>query len=285
MPSQPFRFKDRVALVTGAASGIGRALAEALAERGCHLALVDRDEHGLRDLREQLRPRRVRVSLHLLDLRDRDRVQGLPAEVLAAHQRADLLINNAGVALGGLFEQVSEEEFDWLLEINLQVPVRLTRAMLPILRASDDALIVNVSSVFGLVAPAGQVAYSTSKFGLRGFSDALRHELEGSTLSVCLVCPGGVATAIARHARLAAALDPALVEVGRRRMSAMLRLPPEQAARVILSGLEQRRARVLVGADARLASWLERLMPVAYWSILRRRLGLQALTSDRRPRS
>jgi len=281
MRSRLLRLENRVALITGAASGIGRALAEALAARGCHLALVDRDAKGLTGLREVLKDCGVRVSLHAFDLRDRAASAALPAQVLAAHAHIDLLINNAGVALGGLFEQVSEEEFDWLLDINLHAPVRLTRLLLPVLRGSDDACIVNVSSIFGLIAPVGQAAYSASKFGLRGFSDALRHELEGSTVGVCLVCPGGVATSIADNARLAAGLDPALVETGRRRMAAMLRLAPGEAAQAIVAGIERRRPRVLIGSDARVASWLERLMPVSYWRIVKRRLGVEAMTRDR----
>jgi len=285
MRSALYRLEGRVAVVTGAASGIGRALAQALAARRCHLALVDRDDEGLAALHQRLSRTGVRVTRHTLDLRDRVASAALAGAVLEAHARVDLLINNAGVALGGLFDQVSEDEFDWLLDINLHAPIRLTRQFLPTLRASDDACVVNVSSIFGLIAPVGQVAYSASKFGLRGFSDALRHELEGSTVGVCLVCPGGVATAIARNARLAAGLDPAQVDAGRERMSAMLRLAPDKAALVILTGIAQRRARVLVGADAKFASWLERLMPVGYWRLIRRRLGFEAMTrASMRPR-
>ena len=130
----------------------------------------------------------------------------LPARVRAAHGRADLLINNAGVALAGTFDQVSESDFDWLMEINFHAVVRMTRAFLPQLRASDDARIVNVSSVFGLISPPGQCAYCASKFAVRGFSNSLRHELAGTRVGVSVVHPGGVATAIARNARAAQAM-------------------------------------------------------------------------------
>ncbi|WP_229507616.1 SDR family oxidoreductase [Massilia sp. Dwa41.01b] len=192
---------NRVALVTGAGSGIGRATAVALARRGCHLALCDIDAAGLEESAWMLGTRGVRVTTHVLDVADREAVRALPPAIHAAHKRLDVLVNNAGVATGGSFEQVSEADFDWLMEINFGGVVRMTRAFLPLLRASDEARIVNVSSIYGIVSPPGQVAYSSSKFAVRGFSNALRHELEGSTVGVSVVHPGGVTTAIARSAR------------------------------------------------------------------------------------
>lgn len=191
------RLENRTAVVTGAASGIGRAIAISAAKRGCHLALVDRDHDGLEETRDLLAPHGVRVSLHSLDLTDRAGIAALPEAVLAQHEGVDLLVNNAGVALGGAFEDISEEDFDWLFEINVSAVVRMTRHFLPLLRLSPEARIVNISSLYGLIAPPGQTAYAASKFAVRGFSDALRHELAGSSIGVTVVHPGGVATAIA----------------------------------------------------------------------------------------
>jgi NAD(P)-dependent dehydrogenase (short-subunit alcohol dehydrogenase family) len=260
--------KNRVAVITGAGSGIGQATALSLARRGCHLALADIDEGGLARTQALALAAGVRVSSHRLDVANREAVAALPAVVLREHGRADLLVNNAGVALAGSFDQVSEADFDWLWEINFHGVVRMTRAFLPLLRASDDARFVNISSVFGLISPPGQCAYSASKFAVRGFSNALRHELAGTRVGVSVVHPGGVATAIARNARVAAGL--ASDEVRRRLGLAekLLRLPPERAGEIIVRGVERRRARILVGRDALIISLIERLFPVSYWRLL-----------------
>jgi NAD(P)-dependent dehydrogenase (short-subunit alcohol dehydrogenase family) len=181
--------KDRVAVITGAGSGIGRATALSLARRGCHLALADIHAAGLAETQAQVSRAGVRASSHHLDVANRETVAALPVDILATHGRVDLLVNNAGVALGGSFEQVSEADFDWLFEINFHGLVRMTRAFLPLLRASDDACIVNISSVFGLISPPGQSAYSASKFAVRGFSNALRLELAGTRVAVSVVHP------------------------------------------------------------------------------------------------
>lgn len=265
--------KNRVAVITGAGSGIGRATALSLARRGCHVALADIDEAGLAETHAQALRLGAHASKHRLDVADRAAVAALPADVLKAHDRVDLLVNNAGVALGGRFEEVSEADFDWLMEINFHAVVRITRAFLPMLRTSDDARIVNISSVFGLIAPPGQCAYCASKFALRGFSNALRHELAGTHVGVSVVHPGGVATAIARNARVSAG---ASAEEKRRRLALaekLLRLPPEEAGEMIVRGVEKRRARILVGRDAIFIALIERLFPVNYWSVLGR--GLQ----------
>jgi short-subunit dehydrogenase len=190
----------------------------------------------------------------------------------AAHGRVDVLVNNAGVALGGTFEQVSEADFDWLMAINFEAVVRMTRAFLPLLHASDDARIVNISSVYGLVSPPGQSAYSASKFAVRGFSNALRHELEGTCVGVTVVHPGGVATAIARSARAPAGVAPEEIALRRAASEKMLRMAPERAGEIIVRAVERRRARVLVGADAVIVALIERLAPVRYWRLLGRML-------------
>jgi NADP-dependent 3-hydroxy acid dehydrogenase YdfG len=261
---------NRVAVITGAGSGIGRATALALARRGCHLALADISIEGLKETAWMLSTLGVRVTTHPLDVADRAAVRALPAAVTDAHKRVDLLVNNAGVALGGSFEQVDEDDFDWLMDINFNGVVRMTRAFLPLLRASDQARIVNVSSIYGIVSPPGQAAYSASKFAVRGFSNALRHELEGSTVGVSVVHPGGVATSIARNARVPRDAPADEIARGRKLSEKLLRMAPDTAGEIIARGIERRQARILVGNDARFVSFLERLAPVAYWRILKK---------------
>ncbi|HEX8905206.1 MAG TPA: SDR family NAD(P)-dependent oxidoreductase [Longimicrobiaceae bacterium] len=262
----------RTAVVTGAAGGIGRAVAVSLARRGCHLALADVNEAGLAETAEMARAPGLRVTRHRLDVSDRAAVAAFPGEVTAEHAGVDVLVNNAGVAVGGTFEQVGEDDFEWLFEINFWGVVRMTRAFLPLLRASGDARLVNLSSVFGLIAPAGQVAYAASKFAVRGFSEALRHELEGSPVGVTVVHPGGVATSIADSARVPAGVPADEAERRRRAMKKELRMPPEKAGEIIVRGIEQRKPRVLVGADAVGLSVLARFAPVSYWKLLTRRM-------------
>ena len=264
------KLAERVAVITGAGSGIGRATAFALARRRCRLALVDIDPVGLCETSSLLGNAGVAVSTHVLDVADRAAVRALPQAVMVAHGRVDLLVNNAGVALGGNFEQVAEADFDWLMDINFHGVVRLTRAFLPLLRQSDAARIVNLSSIYGIIAPPGQAAYAASKFAVRGFSNALRHELADSTVGVSVVHPGGVATAIARSARIPAGVAPDEAERGRRLAERLLRMPPEDAGEQIVRGIERGAARILVGADAKLVSFLERLAPVHYWRLLKK---------------
>ena len=261
---------NRVAVITGAGSGIGRATALALARRCCHLALADIDPAGLKETAWMLSSLGVRVTTHILDVADRAAVAALPDAVVASHGQVDLLMNNAGVALGGTFEQVSADDFDWLMEINFHGVVRMTRAFLPLLHRSADARIVNVSSIYGIITPPGQAAYSASKFAVRGFSNVLRHELEDSTVGVSVVHPGGVATSIAKNARVPAGAPPDEVERGRKVMEKLLRMPPEQAGEIIVRGVEKRQARVLVGNDAKMVALLERISPVNYWNLLRK---------------
>jgi NADP-dependent 3-hydroxy acid dehydrogenase YdfG len=259
--------RNRVAVITGAGSGIGRATAVAMARRGVRLALADIDGDAVAAAARAIGPA---ATHHVLDVADRAAVAAFPAIVRAAHGRVDLLMNNAGVALGGTFAQVSETDFDWLMEINFGGVVRMTRAFLPLLHASDDARIVNVSSIYGIIAPPGQAAYAASKFAVRGLSNALRHELEGSAVGVSVVHPGGVATRIAKSARVPAGAPADDVERGRRTMEKLLRMPPEQAGEIIVRGIERRQARILVGSDAKAAALLERLSPVGYWNLLKK---------------
>jgi NAD(P)-dependent dehydrogenase (short-subunit alcohol dehydrogenase family) len=262
------RLEGRTAVITGAAGGIGRAIAVLLARRGCHLALADINETGLAETAALVRADGLRVSLHRLDVADRAAVAEFPNIVAAEHETVDVLVNNAGVAIGGTFEQVSDEDFEWLFEINFWGVVRMTRAFLPLLRASGDARVVNLSSVYGLIAPPEQVAYAASKFAVRGFSEALRHELEGSGIGVTVVHPGGVNTLIAENARVPAGVTEEEIERRRKQYRKLMRLPPEIAGETIVRGIERRQARVLIGSDAKIIAAVARLLPVSYWKLL-----------------
>jgi len=214
-----------------------------------------------------------RLTHHHLDVSDRNAVHAFPAEVLAEHPGVDILVNNAGVALGGTFDQVSEEDFDWLLSINLFGVVRMTRAFLPLLHKSDDARLVNLSSIFGVVTPPGQTAYCASKFAVRGFTEALMHELEGTAVGVTCVHPGGINTPISRNSRLgesaSAAVRDTSVALFEKRLA---RTTPATAAARIVAGVKREEPRILIGKDAIQLERLQRLFPVRYWQIMMRNL-------------
>jgi short-subunit dehydrogenase len=264
--------QGRTAVITGAGSGIGRALAITLARRGCHLALADINDEGLRETVRQIGDA-VRVSHHRLDVSDPAQIAAFPDLVKETHADLDLLINNAGVALGGTFEDVAAEDFDWLFSINFFGVVRMTRAFLPALKMSGDARLVNLSSIYGIIAPPGQTAYAASKFAVRGFSEALRHELSNSRVGVTVVHPGGVATNIARNARAPKGAPPEEFKRRVQAIEARLTLSPAIAAETIVSAVERRRPRVLVGMDAKLVAIAERIAPQSHMSLLRRGLG------------
>jgi short-subunit dehydrogenase len=266
-----------VAVITGAASGIGAALAESLAKRGMHAALVDRDTDGLEATAQRVRAHGLQATTHAVDVTDRAALAGLPHAVVQAPGRATVLVNNAGVALGGSFLQVQEDDFDWLMAINFEAVVRLTRGFLPILSRERAAQVVNVSSIFGIVAPPGQTAYCASKFAVRGFSESLRHELEmaSSPVGVTLVHPGGVRTSIAQSAKPPQDVTPAQEAEYKRLWQAVLRMPAQEAGEIIARGIERREKRILVGKDARQAAFLQRLFPVGYWKLMAREIGRQ----------
>ena len=260
--------KDRTAVVTGAASGIGQGLAQSLARRHCHLALVDINEAGLEQTAKMVTASGLRVSCHIMDVANTDAIAQLPEMIRSTHPGVDLLFNNAGVALSGNFDQVSESDFDWLFEINFHGMVRMTRVFLPLLKASDEARLIYTSSVFGLIGPPGQAAYAASKFAIRGFAEVLRHELEGTSVGVSVVHPGGVATSIAENARTSTQVSEEEREQVKATWQKMLVMPPQTAGEIIVHGVEQRSARILVGNDAKVIDLIARLAPIKYWHIV-----------------
>ena len=268
-----FPIENSVAVVTGAAGGIGRALALDLARRRSALALVDRDATGLAAVAAQARESGVAVTEHVMDVADTAAVQALPEAVIASHGRVNLLVNNAGVGLMGTFQQLTAEEFDWLFAINFTATVTFTRAFLPLLLAEPAAQLVNLSSIFGIVAPSGQTAYSAAKFAVRGFSESLRHELEATSVGVTVVHPGGVATNIARDTRISAVIDPGQARRAIAAFSRSLVITPEAAAARIVQGILKRERRVMIGRDAIAMDRIQRLAPTGYWAILSKRMG------------
>ncbi|MDP5181981.1 SDR family NAD(P)-dependent oxidoreductase [Blastococcus sp. BMG 814] len=270
---RPYAFAGGTAVVTGAASGIGEALAEQLAGRGSHLVLLDRDADRLAAVAGRIAAGHpaLRVATHVVDLADDEATARMAAMLVAEHPETTLLVNNAGVALGGRFDQVGLEDVEWLLSVNLRAVVRLTHTLLPVLKAHPGAHVVNVSSVFGIFAPAGQVAYATSKFAVRGFSEALRHELADDGIGVTVVHPGGIRTRIAESARTGAGVSVEEYEEGRKQFSKLLRIPPEVAAAQIVAAVERRRPRLLIGWTAKVPDVLVRLLPGTYWRLIARR--------------
>jgi NAD(P)-dependent dehydrogenase (short-subunit alcohol dehydrogenase family) len=261
-----------VAVVTGAGSGIGRALAGQLAAAGSALALADIDEAGLEQTAQSLAKNGALITTHVVDVAKEERVKSFADEVKEQHGRVTLLINNAGVSLHGDFEEISLDDFRWVMDINFWGTVYGVKYFLPMLKREPRAHIVNLSSVFGLIAPAGQVPYAASKFAVRGFTEALRHELEGSNVLVSCVHPGGIRTPIARHSRLGAATPPSRREENVARFERLARTPPETAAAKILRGVERRAPRILIGVDAYQIDILQRLRPASYWKSLAKKM-------------
>ncbi|MEV4637654.1 SDR family NAD(P)-dependent oxidoreductase [Actinoplanes sp. NPDC049548] len=268
-----FAFAGRTCVITGAANGIGAALTADLAKRRAVLALVDKDADGLARVAALARQIGAQdVSTHVVDLSDGGDRLDLAAAVADRHGGTDLLVNNAGVALSGTFEQVSMKDFDWLMEINLHAVVRTTKAFLPQLLDRPGSHVVTISSLFGLIAPPAQVAYATSKFAVRGFSEALRHELAGR-VGLTVVHPGGVRTGIATNARISGPdLDGEQAEQIRRFSEKALTLPPEEAAKQIVAAVQARKPRLVITRAAKAADLLARVVPGRYWDVIARGL-------------
>jgi NAD(P)-dependent dehydrogenase (short-subunit alcohol dehydrogenase family) len=255
------RLRDRIALVTGAASGIGRATSELLAKKGADILLVDVDAEGLAETARRVRGAGRRASEHVLDVSDKAQMQALAAQVEQSHGAVHVLVNNAGVSVGATFEQHSLEDFEWLMGINFWGVVYGCKFFLPHLRRADEAQIVNISSVFGIVGMPLNASYCASKFALRGLSETLRAELADTPIGVTSVHPGGVATNIVRRSRF---VEPAGFEgLHERTVHAFERmLSPEKAAQAIVRGIEKNSARVLITREAYLIDVAKRLMPV-----------------------
>lgn len=261
--------RQTIGVVTGAGSGIGRALALQLAARCGGLALADIDGTGLAETQSLIGNKSgCRISTHTHDVSSREKMAEFARQVEGVHGKVNLLINNAGVALGGTIADASIEDIEWLLGINLWGVIYGVKFFLPMLQRESSSHIVNISSVFGMIAPPGQGAYATSKFAVRGFSEALGHELSGSGIGVSVVHPGGIRTNIARRARTSANTPLEQVRKAQELFDKAARTSPEKAAATIISGVERDRRRILIGPDAWLIDRAQRLLPVKHGRLL-----------------
>lgn len=255
-------FSQKIALITGAASGIGRALAIALAKEGCHLALSDIHEEGLAETKSLLNTE-VRCTTHILDVADKEGVYALASDVMQAHGAVDIVINNAGVAIvNGEIRELSYQDFEWVMNINFWGMVYGTNAFLPHLMARDEAWLVNVSSIFGIISFPAQAAYNSSKFAIRGFTEAIRQDLADTSVNISCVHPGGIDTSIVVNAR--GYSDEEQRKEGAFEFKKVAKTSPAKAAQVIIKGMKRGKKRILIGNDARFLDKIQRLFPSAY---------------------
>ncbi|HTQ96987.1 MAG TPA: SDR family oxidoreductase [Candidatus Acidoferrum sp.] len=260
--------EDGVAVITGAGSGMGRCLAQKLAARGSSLALSDVDEKGLSETSGLLAGSKGKVTQHLVNVAEESQVKSFAEEVHRQHGRATILFNNAGVALLGDLDEISLQDFRWLMDINFWGVVYGVTYFLPMLKKEKRAHIVNTSSLLGFFGASGQGAYCASKFAVRGYTESLHHELLATNLGVTCVHPGFVRTSIAEHAKVGQRAGASVRQQSLTRFEQVARTDAATAADKILRGVEQRKARVLIGPDAYFVDIWQRLKPASYWNLL-----------------
>lgn len=262
------QIKDSVFIVTGAASGIGRALAVQAADAGARVIATDVNETGLN---ETINQATGIIEGYILDVSDAEQIQEFANEIIKKHfHERFIIVNNAGVALfSGSFLETSLIDFEWLININLWGVIRMTKAFLRHLVKQNQGHIVNVSSIFGIVGMPENSAYSTAKFAVKGFSDVLKLELLRTNVKISTVHPGGIKTNIARNSRKGQTKDN---EEGQKAVAnferAVLRMSPEKAAAIILDGIEKDKPRILIGNDARTMDMIARVFPNTYHKVL-----------------
>lgn len=263
-------FAGKTAVITGAGSGMGRYLAVLLAKAGANVAICDINEETLNGTAAMVRQYNVGLSTHIVDMGDMQRIEALPDEVLARHSAVDLVFNNAGVTMGSSFAGMSEEDWDWVMNINLNGVVKASRVFLPLLKDRPEAAIINTSSIFGMIAVAGQSVYHATKFGVRGFTESLAKEFKDSSVQVHCVHPGHIGTNIVANARFNEEDEATFsrqAEMDVDEMANTFRtggMHPSRAAQVILNGVKRNKRRIFIGLDAKLMDLAQRITPMHY---------------------
>lgn len=278
-------FIGKVVAITGAGSGIGRSTALHLARLKAHLALSDINERGLAETEALCRAAGASVMATCLDVGNREAVYAWAEDTRQHFGKVNVIINNAGVSLGSTVDDLQYEDFEWLMNINFWGVVYGTKAFLPYLRESGDGHVVNISSLFGIIAMPASSAYNAAKFAVRGFTEALSEELliEGAPVSVTCVHPGGIDTNIARGGRVTPNSTWGLVSAEQAGMDfkRLARTTPEEAATQIINAIAERRRRLLIGTDAKLLDAVQRLIPVSYQSVVAQLVKRTRFTEQR----
>ncbi len=260
--------KGKVAAITGGGCGIGRALAEQLAPLGCHMALIDIDQSRLDEVASTCAREGLSITTHLADVRDRDRMKALADEIAEAHGGVHILVNNAGVTAWGSFEEMSFEDLDWVLDVNLKGVINGCKFFLPHLRQQPEAHIVNMSSLLGIVSTCNQAAYCMSKHAVRGLSEVLAAELDGSPINVSVIHPGGVVSNFVTDSR---SDDPDSKNEFADLM-AQYSTKPDKVAATIIRAIRKNKLRARVGPEAFVGDWLKRAFPASGQRMLARLL-------------
>lgn len=268
--------KDKVAAITGAASGIGRALALNLADEGCHLAISDINETGLQETADMARARNqnVRITTHQVDTANREQVKQYAEDTAKSHGAVHIIVNNAGVVIIETLEDVSYKDLEWLMGINLWGVIYGCKEFLPYLKKQDAAHIVNISSVNGIVTNPNNGPYCTAKYAVRGFTETLAQELAGANVKVSCVYPGGIQTNIANNGRFYKSCDPSLAREDALAIfnNAIAGTTADKAAKIIITGIKKDKVRIMVGPDAYMMDWLKRLFPVGFQKLAGRKI-------------
>ena len=271
-------FMSKVAVITGAGSGMGRYLAVLLAKSGCDVVICDVNEDSLTDTAAMLKSYNVAVSSHRLDVADEEAIKALPEKVIAQHGKVDLVFNNAGITVDSDFSNMPESDWDKVMDVNLHGVINMTRAFLPYLKERPEAAVVNTSSIFGMIAVPRQSVYHATKFAVRGFTESLVKEMKGTSVQVHCVHPGHIGTNILSAAKV----NPSEDSDGKKGMFARPDATQEEqgeafrqngmhaskAAQVILDGVRKRRSRIFIGMDAKLTDLAQRLTPMHYDKLL-----------------